>query len=93
MNIKLNADDRMVEVRIGERKEYKSRVMLEIMFDVYTNGRTEEEAGEASEDMVEDIVRYLLMQLQTADGLPDPSECWASTYGVRNIDIEERNDE
>lgn len=74
-------------------KEYKSRVMLEVIFDVYTSGQTEEEAGSASEDMVEDIAKYLRTQLEMADGLPSPSECWLSTWGVRNLDIEEWSDQ
>lgn len=93
MRIKINTDDRMVEIPINQYKEYKSRVMLEVVFDVYTSGRTEEEAGEASEDMVEDIAKYLRTQLEMADGLPSPSECWMATWGVRNVDIEERSEE
>jgi len=93
VRIKISPDSKMVEIPINEYKEYKSRVMLEVVFDVYTSGRTEEEAGEASEDMVEDIARYLRTQLEMADGLPSPSECWMSTWGVRNLDIEERTDD
>ena len=81
---------------MSEYKEYKSRVMLEIMFDVYTSGRTEEEAGADSESIVEWVARKFSKYLEeNADGvnLPSPSECWLSTYGVRNIDIEERKDD
>lgn len=70
-------------------KQYKSRVLLEIMFDVYTEGENEEEAGAASEEMVDGLARYLKTQLETADGLPSPSECWMANWGVRNVDIEE----
>ena len=91
VRIKITPDSKMVEIPIN--KEYKSRVMLEIVFDVYTSGQTEEEAGEASENMVEDIAKYLRTQLEMADGLPSPSECWMATWGVRNVDIEERKDD
>ena len=74
-------------------KEYKSRVVLEVVFDVYTSGNTEEEAGDASENMIDDVARYLRTQLEMADGLPSPSECWMATWGVRNVDIEERKDD
>ena len=96
VRIKINPDDKMVEIPINEYKEYKSRVMLEVMFDVYTSGRTEEEAGADSESIVEWVARKFSEYLEAnADGvkLPSPSECWLSTYGVRNIDIEERKDE
>ena len=80
---------------MSEWKEYKSRVVLEIIFNVYTSGRTEEEAGRASEDMIDDVAKHLKTQLENADGLnlPSPSECWMATWGVRNVDIEEREED
>lgn len=70
-------------------KQFKSRVMLEIMFDVYTDGETEAEAGKVSEEMVDDLAKYLKRQIETADGIPGPSECWMASWGVSNVDIEE----
>lgn len=94
VRIKINPDDKMVEIPMY--KEYKSRVLLEVMFDVYTDGRTENEAGASSESIVEWVARYLAKQLEkNGNGvtLPSPSECWMANWGVRNIDIEERGDE
>lgn len=92
VRIKITPNDKMVEIPINQYKEYKSRVMLEIMFDVYTSGRTEEEAGADSENIVEWVTRKFSEYLEAnADGveLPSPSECWMSNWGVRNLDIEE----
>ena len=96
VRIKITPNDKMVEIPINQYKEYKSRVMLEMMFDVYTSGRTEEEAGADSESIIEWIARKFSEYLQeNGDGvhLPSPSECWLSTYGVRNVNIEEREED
>ena len=95
VRIKITPDSKMVEIPIDQWKEYKCRVSLEIMFDVNLTARTEEEAGASSEYMVEQIARHLADELENADGihLPSSSECWMSTWGVRNTDVEERSDE
>lgn len=73
--------------------QYKSRVCIEIMADVWTTGETEEEAGKASEELADDLVRSLEHQILYADGWPGTDEVQFSTWGVRNIDIEECEEE
>ena len=75
------------------KKLYRNRVSIEIMADIYTEGETENEAGAASEDIADDLVRYLEIQIRMADGVPGTDEVQISTWGVRNIDIEEYNEE
>lgn len=70
-------------------KLYKNRVCIEIMADIYTESKTEDEAGKASEDIADDLVRYLEHQIMNADGCPGMDEVQISTWGVRNVDIEE----
>ena len=74
-------------------KQYKNRVCIEIMADIWTNGETEEKAGAMSEDIADDLVRYLEHQIRHADGCPGIEEVQISTWGVRNIDIEECEEE
>lgn len=74
-------------------KQYKNRVCIEIMANIWTEGKTEEEAGKASEDIADDLVRYLEHQIRHADGCPGIDEVQISTWGVRNIDIEECEEE
>lgn len=92
VRIKLNPDDKMVEIPIGV-KLYKNRVCIEIMADIFTEGRTDEDAGKASEDIADDLVRYLEHQIMNADGCPGVDEVQISTWGVRNIEIEECEEE
>lgn len=96
VRIKITPDSKMVEIPINEYKKYKSRVMLEVMFDVTTSGKTEDEAGGNAEDIIEWVARKFSEYLkENADGvrLPSPSECWMSSWGVQNVDIEESEDD
>ena len=70
-------------------KLFKNRVMIEIMADIYTESDDENDAGAASEDIADDLVRYLDIQIKMADGLPGIDEVQITTWGVRNIDVEE----
>lgn len=88
VRIKIAPDSKMVEIPIG-KKLYKNRVMIEIMADIYTEAKTEDEAGRMSEEMADDLVRSLEHQIMYADGWPGTDEVEISTWGVRNLDIEE----
>ena len=92
VRITLTPDSKMVEIPIGV-KMYKNRVCIEIMADIFTDSRTEDEAGKASEDIADDLVRYLEHQIMNADGCPGIDEVQISTWGVRNVDIEECEEE
>lgn len=74
-------------------RQYKSRVCIEIMADIWTDGETEEKAGALSEEVANDLVRSLEHQILYADGWPGTDEVQISTWGVRNIDIEECEEE
>lgn len=88
VRIKIIPDSKMVEIPIG-KKLYKNRVMIEIMADIYTEAQTEDEAGRMSEEMADDLVRSVEHQIMYADGWPGTEEIEISTWGVRNLDIEE----
>jgi len=88
VRIKITPDSKMVEIPIG-KKLYKNRVIIEIMADIYTEGESEEEAGRLSEEMADDLVRSVEHQIMYADGWPGTEEIEISTWGVRNLDIEE----
>ena len=88
VRIKITPDSKMVEIPIG-KKLYKNRVMIEIMADIYTEAQTEDEAGRMSEEMADDLVRSVEHQIMYADGWPGTEEIEISTWGVRNLDIEE----
>ena len=78
-------------------KLYKNRVMVEIMMDIYTEGDTEEEAGAKSEDVADNIVRFLEDQLALEPdwhpGYKEDCQVYLSTWGVRNTDVEEYKEE
>lgn len=78
-------------------KLYKNRVCVEIMMDIDVEGDTEEEAGAKSEDVADNIVRFLEDQLAL-----DHSWCscyrencstYITSWGVRNTDVEEYEEE
>lgn len=71
------------------KKMYKNRVSIEIMADIFTEGETEEQAGAISENIADDLVRSVEHHIMYEDGWPGPDEIQISTWGVRNIDIEE----
>ena len=69
-------------------KLYRNRVVIEIMADIYTESDDEDRAGAASEEIADDLVRYLDQQIKMADGLPGQDEVQITTWGVRNLDVE-----
>ena len=66
---------------------------VDIVFEIWTNGKTEEEAGKQSEDIADDLVRYLDNQIRFSDGIPGPESVYLSTWGVRNLEVEKYEDE
>lgn len=67
-------------------KEYKSRVTVEVMLNVYTTSESEEEAASAAEKMGDRVAKFLGVSLREAFG---PSELYMTNYGVRCVDVEE----
>ena len=74
-------------------KQYRNRVLIEIMADIYTESDDDQQAGTMSEDIGEDLVRYLEHQINHADGCPGVDEVQITTYAARNIDVEEMEEE
>ena len=93
VRIKISPDDKMVEIPIEKEAIWKNRVEVDIIFEIWTNGKTEEEAGKQSEDVADDLVRYLDHQIRFADWIPDPEDVYLATWGVRNLEVEKYEDE
>lgn len=93
VRIKITPDSKMMEIPIGKDKEFQSRVLLEVMFDVITSGKTEDEACGYAESIIEWVARKFSEYLkENADGvrLPSPSECLMTSWGVRAVDTRGR---
>lgn len=69
--------------------KFMNRVMIEIMADICTESDDDQKAITASEEIGEDLVRYLDLQIKTADGVPGVDEVQITSWGVRNLDVEE----
>ena len=93
IRIKITPDSKMIDIPINTDKLWKTRVQAEIVFEVMTWAKTEEEAGANSEEIADDLVRYLETQIKQADGLPDPDDVNVVVWGVRNTDVEEYKEE
>lgn len=74
-------------------KQYCSRVLIEIMADIYTESDDDQQAGTMSEDIGEDLVRYLEHQIIYADGCPDVDEVQITSYAAKNLDVEEMEED
>lgn len=75
-------------------KQYRNRVLIEIMADIYTESDDDQQAGTMSEDIGEDLVRYLEHhQIRHADGCPGVDEVQITSYAARNLDVEEMEED
>ena len=74
-------------------KQYRNRVLIEIMADIYTESDNDQQAGTMSEDIGEDLVRYLEHQIHHADGCTGVDEVQITSYAARNLDVEEMEDD
>lgn len=80
VRIKISPDSKMVEIPIEKKKLWKTRVELDVMLEIWTEGNTEEEAGKVAEQIAFDLPRALE---DAQDGV------YVTNWGTVTGDIEE----
>lgn len=74
-------------------KWYCNRVLIEIMADIYTESDDDQQAGTRSEDIGEELIRYLDDRINFADGCPGFDTVQITSWAARNLDVEEMKED
>ena len=74
-------------------KQYRNRVLIKIMADIYTESDDDQQAGTRSEEIGEELIRYLDDRIMFADGCPGIDTVQITSWAARNLDVEEMKED